>query len=125
LSDDWTLTVRHGSDVEKESFEDLDAAVAELRSRAQAIRGEGPVKEVSGFRDYEPGDQVHARLELSGKGLLRPPTAGIDVRGDGRLVPYAGGLRRKPLEPEADEDAFAAVRRHLDGEDEETDDAED
>lgn len=125
MSDDWTLTVRHGSDVEKESFEDLDAAVAELRSRAQAIRGEGPLKEVSGFRDYEPGDQVHARLELSGKGLLRPPTAGVDVRGDGRLVPYAGGLRRKPLEPEEDEDAFAAVRRHLDGGDEETDDAED
>ena len=121
MSDDWKLTVRHGSDVERESFEDLDAAVAELRSRADSIRAEGPLEPVSGFRDYEPGDQVHARLELAGKGLLRPPTAGVDVRGDGSLVPYAGGLRRKPLEPEEDEDAFAAVQRHLEGGDEDED----
>lgn len=121
---DWKLTVRHGSDVEKESFEDLDSAIAELRSRAERIRGEGPVEEASMLGEYEPGDQVHARLELSGKGLLRPPTAGLDVRGDGRLVPFAGGLRRTPLEPEEDEDAFAAVRRHLEGGDEDGEDAE-
>jgi hypothetical protein len=119
---DWTLTVRHGSEVEKEQFEDLDAAIAELRTRAESIRAEGPVKPVSGFRDYEPADQVHARLELSGKGILRPPTAGVDVRGDGELVPYAGGIRRRPLEPEEEEDAFAAVRRHLEGGDSEDDD---
>ena len=122
---DWNLTVRHGSDVEKESFEDLDSAIAELRSRAETIRGDGPLVEVTRLGDYEPGDQVHARLELSGKGLLRPPTAGVDVRGDGRLVPYAGGLRRNPLEPGEGEDAFAAVRRHLAGGDEDSDDGED
>jgi hypothetical protein len=119
---DWTLTVRHGSEVEKEQFEDLDAAISALRTRAESIRGEGPVKPVSGFRDYEPGDQVHARLEVSGKGILRPPTAGVDVRGDGQFVPYAGGIRRRPLEPEEEEDAFAAVRRHLEGGDSEDDD---
>jgi hypothetical protein len=122
---DWNLTVRHGSDVEKESFGDLDSAISELRARAESIRGEGPVKEVSGFRDYEPKDQVHARLEVSGKGLLRPPTAGVDIRGDGEVVPYAGGIRRRPLEPEEDEDAFGAVRRHLDGGDEDAGDDED
>jgi hypothetical protein len=122
---DWTLTVRHGSDVERESFADLDAAIEGLRRRADAIRSEGPLEEVSTVRTFEPGDQVHARLELTGKGLLRPPTAGLDVRGDGRLVPYAGGLRRKPLEPEEDEDAFAAVQRELEGGGDEDDEESD
>jgi hypothetical protein len=109
----WKLTVRHGSDVEHLSFDHLDQAVAAMRERALAIRSEGPVKAVAGFRDYEPRDQVHARLQLSGGGLLRKASAGVDVRGNGEFVPYRGGVRREELDPSGHETPFDAVRETL------------
>ncbi len=109
----WKLTVRHGSDVDHQSFDDLAGAVAALRERAMAIRAEGPVGRVSALRDFEPGDQVHARLQLSGKGLLRKPVAGIDVRGDGTFMPYRGGVRREELDPTNHETPFDLVRETL------------
>jgi hypothetical protein len=108
----WTLKVRNGSEVDTERFESLDDAVAALRARALSIRSEGPTERVGGFRDYEPSDQVHARLQLS-RGLLRGPVAGIDVRGDGSFVPYRGGLARTELEPSRDESPFETVRETL------------
>ena len=51
-----------------------------MRERALAIRAEGPVRPVQSLRDFEPRDQVHARLQLSSGGLLRKSVAGIDVR---------------------------------------------
>jgi hypothetical protein len=110
----WNLTVRHGSEVSHEGFESLDAAVAAMRERATAIRAEGPVGKASGFRDYEPRDQVHARLQLSRRGLLRKAVAGVDVRGDGELVPYRGGVRREELDHRG-ETPFDAVRETLEG----------
>ena len=109
----WKLTVRHGSDVSREGFDDLDSAVAELRRRAGAIEAEGPLEEVSSLRDFAPQDQVHARLEISGRGLLRPPTAGVDLRGDGSMVAYSGGIRREELKPRRGGDAFDAVHDAL------------
>ncbi|MFI5028431.1 MAG: hypothetical protein ACHQCF_05555 [Solirubrobacterales bacterium] len=109
----WKLTIRHGSDVEHEGFADLDEAVAELRRRALAIRSEGPVKKVAGFKDFEPRDQVHARLQLSTGGLLRKSVAGIDVRGNGELVPYRGGIRREELDPTDHETPFDMLRETL------------
>jgi len=109
----WKLTVRHGSDVEHEKFDDLAEAVAEMRRRALAIRAEGPVKAVSALRDFGPGDQIHARLELSGKGLLRRPLAGVDVRGNGEFVPYRGGMRREELDPSRHDTPFDVVRETL------------
>lgn len=109
----WKLTVRHGSDVEHESFEELDEAVAAMRERALAIRAEGPVKPVSSLRDFAPGQQVHARLQLTGKGLLRKPVAGIDVRGDGTFMPYRGGVTREELDPSGHDTPFDAVRESL------------
>ena len=47
------------------------------------------------LRDFEPSKQVQARLEISGRGLLRPPTAGVDLRGDGSLVAFSGSLARR------------------------------
>ena len=47
-----------------------------------------------------PAAQVHARLEISGKGLIRPPTAGVDLRGDGSLVAFSGSLAREELKPD-------------------------
>src|SRR6476469_93792 len=91
----WKLTVRHGSDVDHASFEGLDEAVAAMRERALEIRAEGPVKGVSALRDFGPEAQVHARLQISGKGWLRKPVAGVDVRGDGTFMPFRGGVTRE------------------------------
>jgi hypothetical protein len=107
------LTIRHGSDVEHESFEELDEAVAAMRERALAIRAEGPAKPVSALRDFGPEQQVHARLQLAGKGLLRKPIAGIDVRGDGTFMPYRGGVTREELDPTDHATPFDAVREAL------------
>lgn len=112
----WKLTVRHGSDVSHESFDDLGEAVAEMRRRALAIRAGGPAKPVSALRDFEPADQVQARLQLSGRGLLRRPAAGVDVRGDGTFMPFRGGLGREELDPSAHETPFDLVRETLERE---------
>jgi hypothetical protein len=109
----WKLTVRHGSDVEHQSFGELDEAVAAMRERALAIRAEGPVKRVAALRDFEPGRQVHARLQLSGGGVLRKRIAGVDVRGDGTFVPFRGGVVREELDPTHHETPFDQVRETL------------
>jgi hypothetical protein len=84
-----------------------------MRERAMAIRAEGPVKGVSALRDFGPAQQVHARLQLSGKGLLRKPVAGVDVRGDGTFMPYRGAVRRKELDPSGHDTPFDLVRETL------------
>ncbi len=109
----WKLTVRDGSEVSHESFGDLDEAVAAMRERALAIRSQGPAKRVSALRDFEPEDQVRARLQLQGRGLLRKPIAGVDVRGDGTFMPYRGGVGRRELDPSEHETPFDLVRETL------------
>ncbi len=84
-----------------------------MRERALAIRAEGPVEAVSMLRDFGPKAQVHARLQLTGRGLLRKPVAGIDVRGDGTFVPYRGGVGREELDPAGHETPFDLVRETL------------
>jgi len=105
--------VRHGSDVDHAQFDDLGAAVAAMRERALAIRSEGPARPVQSLRDYGPGDQVHARLQLSSGGLFRKAVAGIDVRGDGTFVPFRGGVVREELDPSGHETPFDLVRETL------------
>jgi len=109
----WKLTVRHGSDVEHESFDDLEAAIGEMKRRAEGVRAEGPLAPSSALRDYAPADQVHARLQISGKGLLRKPTAGVDVKGDGSLVAFRGALMREELDRGELETPYDAVLRTL------------
>jgi hypothetical protein len=112
----WKLTVRDGSEVEHFDFDELDAAVAAMRERALEIRSQGRTKMVSALRDFEPRDQVQARLQLQGPGLLRKPTAGIDVRGDGTFVPYRGKVGREELDPSQHETPFDLVRETLETE---------
>ena len=109
----WKLTVRHGSDVDHAGFDDLGEAVATMRARALEIRAEGPVRPVSSLRDFAPEAQVHARLQLSGKGWPRRPVAGVDVRGDGTFVPYRGGIGREELDPSDHDTPFDLVRETL------------
>jgi len=111
------LTVRNGAKVDHEGFDDVAQAVARMRERALAIRAEGPPKTADMLRKYEPKDQVTARLELSGRGLLHKPVAGVDVRGDGTFVPYQGGLRREELDPSGHDTPFDLVRETLEGAD--------
>jgi hypothetical protein len=110
------LTVRHGSEVDHSGFAELGEAVTALRERAMVIRAEGPVKGVSSLRNFGPEAQVHARLQLSGRGWLRKPVAGIDVRGDGTFMPYRGGVRREELDPSKHETPFELVRETLEHE---------
>jgi len=77
------------------------------------IRAEGPVKGVSALRDFGPEQQVHARLQISGKGWLRKPVAGVDVRGDGTFMPFSGGVAREELDPSAYDSPFDLVRETL------------
>jgi hypothetical protein len=65
------------------------------------------------LRDFKPGQQVQARLQLTGKGLLRKPTAGVDVRGDGTFMPFRGGVAREELDPTDYDTPFDAVREAL------------
>jgi hypothetical protein len=87
-----------------------------MRQRALANRSEGPVRPIRSLRDFGPGQQVHARLELSSGGLFRKSVAGVDVRGDGTFVPFRGGVVREELDPSQHDTPFDLVRETLEGE---------
>ena len=110
---DWKLTVRRGPRVSRTGFERLDEAVAELQRQTEEVRAEGPLKPRSVLRDFEPSEEVAARIEISGRGWLRGPTAGVDVKGDGSVVPFSGGMRREELKTRRGGSAFDAVRDAL------------
>jgi hypothetical protein len=112
---EYRLTVRHGSQVDRESFDGLANAIAAMRRAVDEVRAAGPLEGVKMLRDYEPGRRVAARVELSAGGWLRGRDAGVDVMGDGRLVAYAGGMGRRALETDSDDAAFEAIRQELGG----------
>jgi len=99
--------------VEKESCESLEEALAEARGRAAEVLAGGRLGTVQAFRDHTPDQRVQARIEVSGKGLLRGPEAGIDVMGDGSLVPYTGAIRKRPFEASTLDEAIDGLRRAL------------
>lgn len=109
----WKLTIRHGSDVSRRTFDDLDEALGAARRAADEVIAEGPLKSVSAIRNYEPEQLVNARIEITGKGLLSPPTAGIDIQGDLSVIPYAGGVRRRTLEGSTLPQAMKSVKMFL------------
>ena len=108
----WKLTERVRGKVDRESFESIDAALAELESRADARAREADAEPEGGgiMRRIEPVQQVVARLELSGPRRLR---AGVDVRGDGSTEAWTGRFRREVIQERAGENAFIALRRAL------------
>jgi hypothetical protein len=108
--------VRNGAEVEHQGFDDLGEAVEVMRKRAMGIRAEGPARPIRSLRDFKPEDQVRARLQISGRGLLRKPVAGVDVRGDGTFMPFVGGVGRRELDPSDHETPFEAVRKTLEAE---------
>lgn len=105
----FRLTIRHGPKVAREEHATLAEAVAALQGHTERIRAEGDLPRVSMLRTYESGDRVNARLEISTGGPLRSRDAGLDVMGNGALVPFRGGLFRRPLEPAEGETPYDAV----------------
>ena len=108
----YKLTIRHGSRVERERFDDLDDAMAQLCARAEEVRAEGPLDSATAFKEYAPGARVAARLEISTGGMFSGRDAGVDVMGDGRVVPYSGGMRKRPLEADG-RSPYDAVRKAM------------
>jgi hypothetical protein len=109
----WKVTFRHGSAVEREKVNSLEQALAAARRRIEVVFEEGPPGAVEGFQTYEPGDQVHARVEISGPGLIGGAEGGIDVMGDGRLIPYTGAIRKRQLDGEGIDDALERLGAEL------------
>lgn len=105
----WKLTVRDGSNVTRTNFDDLDSAIAAAREKATEILAGEPMRPVKAIRDYEPAQLIRARIEISGKGMFSPPTAGLDIHGDLSLTGFTGGVRRKPLEG----DSLRAVMKEI------------
>lgn len=99
--------------MERERYETLDAAIEALRERVRAISGGAGLPEVTMLRTFSPDQRVQARLEISTGRIFRRREAGIDVMGDGAVVPYSGGTFRQPLEPAGGGDAADAVAAAL------------
>ncbi|HTU15872.1 MAG TPA: hypothetical protein VMF31_11810 [Solirubrobacterales bacterium] len=109
----WKVTVRYGSDVSREGFDDLDQAIAAAEAATDEVLGDDPLSTVKAFRDYTPDQLVKARIEITGKGLISPPTAGLDIQGDGGMLAFTGGVRRKALKANSRKQVFAAIRQAL------------
>ena len=110
----YIVKARSGARVIKDRFGDLTAALDHLESLAQELARTADASVVSPplTRDFEPVQQVLARVELAGPGRLR---AGVDVRGDGSIEAFTGKLRRELVEQLRGEDAYDALRRTLRG----------
>ena len=109
----WRVTVRHASEVKRERAGSLADALAAARAAAAVTLSEGGLGRIESLRDFEPGERVHTRIEISGPGLLRGREGGLDVMGDGRVIPYTGAIRKQPLGGETLDGAIEALREAL------------
>lgn len=112
----WKLTVRAGSRVEQQHFDHAADGLQALETRARELSEGAPNKPLDlRYKNYEPGQQVFARLELSGPQRLLPNVhVGLDVRGDGSFEAYRGRIKRELIEPAGGESVYAALRRTVD-----------
>ena len=116
MSRAWRVTVRVGPRVQKLRVDSLGDALDELEASTRAAAtAEGRRGAIDlRYRRFKPGEQVVARGELRGPGRWRPAVrAGLDVRGDGEVVAWTGGVQREPVTPAADETPYRALRRAL------------
>ena len=109
----WKVTVRHGSNVGREKFATLEEAIEEARRRVEEIRQEDRLPPVSMLREFTPEEQVNARIEISGPGLIRAREGGIDVMGDGKAIAYTGTIRKDQIDAHSLDDAFERLRDAL------------
>jgi hypothetical protein len=115
----FRVTIRNGPAVQREDYETLELAIDAVSAHVAAIRSEGGLSTVRMLRTFEPGQRVKARVEVSTGRFLRRREAGVDVMGDGSVVPYSGGSSRDhldPLEGQRFEDLLTeALRKPIDG----------
>jgi hypothetical protein len=109
----WKVTVRHGSSVGREKFDSLDEALADARRRVEQIQQEDRLPPVKMLREFSPEQQVNARIEISGPGLLRGKEGGVDVMGDGNAIAYTGAIRKEQIEADSLDEAFERLRTTL------------
>jgi hypothetical protein len=95
----YVLTIRDGPRVTRSKYESIEQAVAALRARVEQIRTEGDLPPVKMLREFQPGQQVKARLEISTGKVFRRREVGVDLMGDGAVVPYRGGIFKSHLDP--------------------------
>jgi hypothetical protein len=108
----WKLTIRNGSQVERERHDDPDDAFTALEAALRPLAASTRRSTEKVFRrEIEPVQQVVARGGLAGP---RGARGGIDVRCDGSTEAWTGrSWRRELVAQEPGEDAFAALRRVL------------
>jgi len=109
---EFKVTIRNRPRVEREKHETLSDAIEALSASVAAIRSEGGLPGVSMLRSFEPEQRVKARVEISTGSFFRRREAGVDVMGDGSVVPFSGGSTREHLDPresESFEDVVAAA----------------
>ncbi len=113
----WKVTVRTGGQVEHERFGELGAALDAVEARGEALADAVPNTAIDAkYKQFEPAQQVSARLELAGPERLMPNIrAGVDVRGDGSAEAYVGRVRRVVIDQRKGETAYQALRRALSG----------
>ncbi len=107
------MTVRSGPKVDRERFDDLDAALDALESRGRALQKTASRDAVDiKVRTFDPIQQVSARIELAGPERLLPKVrAGVDIRGDGSIEAYLGRVHRQLVDRRGNESAYKALRR--------------
>jgi hypothetical protein len=111
----WKVTVRHGSEVQRSHFETLEAALDSARGEVASVLTEGRLGTVRMLREFTPDLRVHARVEISGPGLLWGPEGGLDVMGDGAVVAYTGAIRKRQVGADTLDEAFERLRERLGG----------
>jgi hypothetical protein len=84
-----------------------------MRANAAAVARTGPLEPAQGFREYAPEELVAARLSISNGRPARRREAGVDVMGDGALVPYSGVVRKRRLDARTPDQALEAVEGAL------------
>jgi len=111
----WKVTVRHGSRVGREKFGTLDEAIDQARRQVEEIKRGDRLPHISMLREFTPEEQVNARIEISGPGLLRGREGGIDVMGDGHAIAYTGAIRKEQIDANSLDEAFDGLRTALGG----------
>ena len=107
--------MRAGPRVERLRFDRLRDALDAAEARAQELARTAPRSSVDvKFKQFEPIQQVAARIEVAGPERLIPTVrAGVDVRGDGSTEAYLGRLKREVVEQRKGETSYRALRRAL------------
>jgi hypothetical protein len=98
--------------VERERHDDGDDAFTSLEAALRPLAATTHRRPEKVFRrEIEPVQQVVARAALAGPRRAR---GGVDLRGDGSTEAWTGrSWRRRLVEQQPGEDAFAALRRVL------------